>query len=199
MVNVPHTWGPVGYKDIDSINYWNEMIKRFPNDRSMLDKALKALRNGGRDNARTAMQWNASENAGFTTGTPWIRAHDNCREINVEAAQKDPSSIQCLPFLAEMLKFRKQHSDVFIEGGFEIYDQANPDIFTFVKTVRGEPHAAVVLNFSDKEQKDPILQNLKHKKLVLLLRMVMGKGICLELGRELCTSYHLIIGAQKNQ
>lgn len=178
MVNVPDTWGPEEYKDIDSINYWNEMNKKYPNNKEMLEKPLKALRNGGRDNARTPMQWNASRHAGFTSGTPWMRAHDNFAEVNVEAAQQDPNSIY--HFWQKMLKIRKAHSDVFIEGGYEVYDIGNPDTFTFVKTVGGKPRALVVLNFSETEQKDPIPQSMKDQKLRLLI--TNGDGSVQSLG-----------------
>jgi oligo-1,6-glucosidase len=174
MVNVPDSWGPEEYKDIDSINYWNEMSRTYPDNKEILDKALKALKNGGRDNARTAMQWNASKHAGFTTGTPWMRAHENYAEVNVEAAQKDPDSIY--HFWQKMLEVRKKHSDVFIEGGYEIFDKDNPDKFTYTKTVNGEPHALIVLNFSVKEQSDLIPQSLKNKKLDLLVTNGERKG-----------------------
>ena len=54
---------------------------------------LAALRTMGRDNARTPMQWDASEHAGFTTGTPWIAVNPNHAEINAEAQRADPDSV----------------------------------------------------------------------------------------------------------
>ena len=174
MVNVPDSWSPEEYKDIDSIKYWNEMMKKFPSDKQILDKALNALKNGGRDNARTPMQWNASQHAGFTTGTatPWMRAHDNYPEVNVEAALKDQDSIY--HFWQQVLKVRKEHSEVFIEGGYEVYDKANPDTSTIVKTIDGEPRALLVLNFSDKEQSDPIPEGWSD--LNLLITNADGNG-----------------------
>lgn len=103
-----------------------------------------------------------------------MRAHDNYTDINVKAAQQDPNSIY--HFWQEMLKIRKAHSEVFIEGGYEVYDIDNPDTFTFVKTVGEEPRALVVLNFSEKEQKDPIPQSIKDKKLELLVTNNSGSG-----------------------
>ena len=120
------------------------MNKRYPNDKTMLDKALKSLRNGGRDNTRTPMQWNASKHAGFTTGTPWMRAHDSYPEVNGEAALGDENSIY--HFWLKVLNLRKANSDVFIEGTYEVSDRSNPDTFVFVKTADGEPRALVVLN-----------------------------------------------------
>ncbi|KAF7512787.1 hypothetical protein GJ744_000354 [Endocarpon pusillum] len=67
------------------------------------------------------MQWNASKHAGFTSGT---RGCDNYPEVNVEAAQRDPDSIY--HFWQNVLNLRKEHSDVFIEGGYEMYDLEIP-------------------------------------------------------------------------
>lgn len=175
MVNVPDSWGAEEYKDIDSMNYWKEMNKKYPNDKQMLDKALKALHRGGRDNARTPMQWNSSKHAGFTTdaATPWMRAHDNYPELNVEAALKDPNSVYHV--WQKILQLRKKQPEVFIQGGFEVCDRENPDSFTFVKTVDGQPRALVVLNFSDKEQADPVPESLKDRKLEMLITTGDGK------------------------
>ena len=57
------------------------------------EAVLADLRRAGRDNARTPMQWDAGEHAGFTTGTPWLAVNPNHREINAEAARADPASV----------------------------------------------------------------------------------------------------------
>ena len=54
---------------------------------------LAGLRTMGRDNARTPMQWDAGEHAGFTSGEPWIPVNPNFTEINAEAARTDPDSV----------------------------------------------------------------------------------------------------------
>lgn len=174
MVNVPDTWGPDEFKDIDTIRYWNEMNKKYPNDKAMLEKALHTLKLWGRDSSRTPMQWNASKHAGFTAGTPWMRVHDNYPEINVEAAQQDEESIY--HFWQRMLQIRKEYTNVFVEGGYEVFDKDDPDTFTFVKMVEGGPRALVVLNFSGKEQLNPIPEGLKENVLNLLVTNGDGKG-----------------------
>ncbi len=154
-------------KDVDSINYWNEMNKNCPNHEKMLRKALSALSNRGRDNARNTMQWNTWRHAGFTIGTPWMRAHDNYPEVKVEAAQRDANSIY--RFWRNMFKVRKEHSGIFIEDGYKVYDLDDPYTFTFTKTTNRASRALVMLNFSHKEQQDPIPQSLKNKKSDLLI------------------------------
>ena len=67
--------------------------------------AWNGIRKKGRDNARTPMQWDASANAGFTAGTPWIDVNPNYRQINVREAQADPDSI--LHFYRKLLALRQ--------------------------------------------------------------------------------------------
>ena len=69
------------------------------------DAALKAVNRVSRDNARTPFQWNASENAGFTTGTPWLKVNCNYTEINLEDQKKDPDSVY--QYYRRLLALRK--------------------------------------------------------------------------------------------
>ena len=58
-----------------------------------MPEVLRSLAVKSRDNARTTVQWDASPQAGFTTGTPWLPVNANHTEINAEAARKDPDSV----------------------------------------------------------------------------------------------------------
>ena len=62
-----------------------------------LDKLLAAANANGRDNARTPMQWDATENAGFSAGTPWLKVNPNYPDVNVEKAPRKPPAISCTP------------------------------------------------------------------------------------------------------
>ena len=89
-------WNTVDeYNDINTIDQYHTA-----RDAGLTDKeALEACSRLSRDNARTPMQWNTRENAGFTTGTPWLKVNDNYTEINVETQDTDPDStaqISCL-------------------------------------------------------------------------------------------------------
>ena len=78
-------------RDIEAVNAYHEFVdekKQFTPDEMM-----RYIRKASRDNARTPMQWDATANAGFTTGTPWIAVNPNYRTINAEAALKDPDSV----------------------------------------------------------------------------------------------------------
>lgn len=77
------------YRDVESFNAYANLQKKGENEPLI----LKILAQKSRDNSRTPMQWNASENAGFSTGTPWIEVAENYREINVEQALADSHSV----------------------------------------------------------------------------------------------------------
>ena len=78
------------FRDIESINAFHELTgagKVAPDD------MMRYLNLRGRDNARTPMQWDDSENAGFTTGKPWFRLSDRYQEINVKKALEKNDSV----------------------------------------------------------------------------------------------------------
>ena len=77
------------FRDIESLNHYAEAIARG----AIPEHVLASMRPMSRDNARTPMQWDASEQAGFTTGTPWIAVNPNHAEINAQAARADPDSV----------------------------------------------------------------------------------------------------------
>ena len=77
------------YRDVESLNHF-----RILQDKGLTEEnAYQILQIHSRDNSRTPMQWDGSENAGFTTGTPWIEITDNHTYINAEAERKDQDSI----------------------------------------------------------------------------------------------------------
>lgn len=96
---------PDMYEDVQTrYNYAHSNLKKSPEQR------LHALWRSSRDSARTPMQWDSSENAGFTTGTPWFYVNENYKEINVAQQEADPDSI--LNFYRKAVKLRKSLSCV---------------------------------------------------------------------------------------
>ncbi|MGZ8648188.1 MAG: alpha-glucosidase [Solirubrobacteraceae bacterium] len=77
------------FRDIESLNYHAQALALGDPP----EHVMAGLRARGRDNARTPMQWDAAEHAGFTTGTPWLAVNPNHVEINAEAALADPDSV----------------------------------------------------------------------------------------------------------
>lgn len=125
------------------------MQKRDGSSLDVLGQIKKALRAVGRDNARTPMQWDDSDNAGFTSGKPWHRTNDSYKTINVAAQEKDPKSV--LAFWKSMIKLRKAYEDVFIYGDFKLLDYENPHTLTYLKSYHGQ-RALVVCNFTSDKQ-----------------------------------------------
>ena len=81
-------------------------------------EALEACTQMSRDNARTPMQWSARDNAGFTTGTPWLKVNSNYTELNVESQEKDADSV--LHFYRKLVALRKspEYRELFTYGEF---------------------------------------------------------------------------------
>lgn len=83
------------------------------------DAALKAVARRSRDNARTPMQWSDGKNAGFTTGTPWLRVNPNYTAINVEKEAQNPDSV--LNFYKKLIALRKdpEYKETVVYGALE--------------------------------------------------------------------------------
>jgi oligo-1,6-glucosidase len=109
------------------------------------DEYIKWLKHSSRDNSRTPMQWNTSQNAGFSTGEPWIEVNPNYREINVEESIADPNSV--LHFYKEMIRIRKANK-ALIYGHFKDLLPGHKSLFVYLRTM-GDQRFLVMLNFSD--------------------------------------------------
>ena len=113
-----------------------------------LDSVMEAIWARGRDNARTPMQWSAGENAGFTTGKPWLAVNPNHVEINAEAALADPDSV--FHYYRKLISLRKSHT-VFRDGSFTLLVPEDEYVFAYTRDTEKE-HLLVVCNFTAAEQ-----------------------------------------------
>lgn len=132
--------------DVESHNVWAMMGRlHFP-------KALrwKLMRLTSRDNARTPMQWDASDNAGFTSGTPWLGINGNYRRINVAAQEKDPFSVRS--YYKSMIELRSV-SETLRYGKFKLL-HATRHVVVYERSFEGK-HATVLLNFSGRRRRCP--------------------------------------------
>ena len=169
-------WGPEDLRDVDSLNAYNDVKDRYGNEPLWNKKAMKGLATVGRDNARLPVQWSGEANAGFTdsNATPWIRVHDDYKNVNVaEQLNREHSPLQ---FWQKMLKIRKQYQDLTILGDFELHDVFDQHTFTFVKKLKGagskgesEKELLVTCNFSNEEQPLDMPSRLKSRKSELLV------------------------------
>ncbi|MCD2253267.1 alpha,alpha-phosphotrehalase [Listeria marthii] len=91
------------YVDVETLNHFDILQKNGLSEQEVME----VIKERSRDNSRTPMQWDDSENAGFTTGTPWIKVADNANEINVQTAISDKSSI--FYFYQKLIALRKEY------------------------------------------------------------------------------------------
>ncbi len=109
-------------------------------------EALAACNRFSRDNARTPMQWDASEHAGFSSVRPWLPVHDDYTQVNVEAQQADADSP--LAWYRRLAALRSQREEL-LTGIYEELMTASEQVYAFRR--QGEGSVSVTLaNFSDK-------------------------------------------------
>ncbi|MBR2527964.1 MAG: alpha,alpha-phosphotrehalase [Blautia sp.] len=129
------------YRDVESTNYYRILLdKNLPQS-----EALEVLAQRSRDNGRTPMQWNAEEQAGFTSALPWLGIPENYRLINAEAEEKDPDSI--LNYYRSLVRLRKENP-IISEGGICFLDTGNDKVFAYERRFEGQI-LTVICSFSD--------------------------------------------------
>ena len=129
------------YRDIATRNRYRELVEEEGFDRQ---EVLELVHRKSRDNARTPMQWDATDNAGFTTGTPWIDVNPNYTAINAVQAVSDPDSI--FHYYRKLIELRKAHR-VIVDGRYELILEHDTAIYAFTRTLERE-RLLVVLNFT---------------------------------------------------
>ncbi len=102
----------------------------------------------GRDPVRTPMQWDTSDNAGFTKGRPWLPLEDVWKERNV--AMQDSQETSMLKLYRKLLKLRIEDT-VFLNGAYDDFDAQNNNVFAFTRSVEDDSRL-ILLNFTDQEQ-----------------------------------------------
>ncbi|MBN1043883.1 alpha-glucosidase [Clostridium botulinum] len=150
------------YKDIEIINAYNDLV--IKNGRSH-DEMMEGIHDRGRDNARTPMQWNSSVNAGFTTGTPWIKVNPNYNEINAESQINDKDSI--FNYYKELIKIRKDN-EIIVYGNYDLILEDSEEIYAYVRTLN-EEQLLVICNFSSNTSEFKLPNNIKSKYKKLLI------------------------------
>ena len=128
------------YVDIEIHNLYRERLAEGYSE----DEVMTSIWARGRDNARTPMQWTAGENAGFTTGKPWLPVNPNHVSINAEAALADPDSV--FYHYQKLIALRKEYG-VFRDGAFTLLCPEDEKLFAYTRDLEGA-HLLVVCNFS---------------------------------------------------
>ena len=125
------------------------------------DRALKAVNRISRDNARTPYQWDASANAGFTTGTPWLKVNYNYKKINLESQKNDPDSVY--QYYRRLLALRKDpaYAETIVYGDFlPVFENQDRVMAYYRKSA--DQTLLVIGNYKTQQQTLTLPSKLKH-------------------------------------
>ena len=148
------------FDDVATIYNYKERIENGMSE----EEALALVKATTRDNSRTPMQWNSTDNGGFTTGMPWMKVNKNYKKINVEDELKDDDSI--LNFYKDMIKIRKENRTL-IYGKYKLVLKDDDKIYAYTRTLNNEKYI-IITNISEENVKfDYDEEKLKYKDLLL--------------------------------
>lgn len=148
------------YRDIELLNFYKErMGKGYPEQ-----SVMESIYAKGRDNARTPMQWDTSDNAGFTQGEPWIKVNPNYKHIHAEESLSNPESI--FHYYRKLIQLRKDH-EVIVYGDYELIFPENPDVFAYTRTLN-DSTILVVCNFQGYTTELPLQEQLTGSNQLLI-------------------------------
>ena len=144
MTNYPFE-SPEDFRDIESINAYQEWCESGRVNHDIFWPCITFI---SRDNARTPVQWDDTENAGFTTGIPWIQVNPNYKEINAKKEMSDPDSV--FHYYRKLIALRKEY-DLIVYGKYEMLFEDDENLFVYTREMKGEK-LLTVCNFTEKEQ-----------------------------------------------
>ena len=150
------------YRDVETLSYYNILKKQGIST----EEIMKILNLKSRDNSRTPMQWDKTENAGFTTGTPWIPVSESYESINAENSLNNKDSI--FYYYKELINLRKKYN-VISKGSFNMILEENLKVMGYTR--KYENQLLIVLNnfygeSTKIELNDDLLEN-KHYKILI--------------------------------
>ncbi|MGT2757339.1 alpha,alpha-phosphotrehalase [Streptococcus ovuberis] len=123
------------YVDVESLNNYDLLLEQG----HLPEQAFKIIQTKSRDNSRTPMQWDATENAGFSTGRPWLKPGKSYPRINVATAKSD----NIFKFYQELIRLRKE-MPLIAEGSYRAAYQDHPEVYAFERHYQGQ--TLLVLN-----------------------------------------------------
>ncbi|POS86920.1 glycoside hydrolase [Erysiphe pulchra] len=148
MINIPKERDISEYRDIETLNAWNDMMRDYPDDKELHRITMEEIQKKSRDNARTPMQWDKSKFAGFSTKTPWQRENESYLTINAASQVGVKDSV--FEHWASLLRLRKKYVDLLIYGDFEMVDNENEDVFAYLRKFENQK-VLIVANFRSQE------------------------------------------------
>lgn len=135
-------------------------------------KALEMSAPVSRDNARSPYQWNAQENAGFTSGKPWLKVNPSYKEINLEADRASEKSV--FAYYQALINMRADCPAV-IDGDLKFYMEDSDSVIAYTRSCARE-RLLVIANFSDEETDFTLPNELESLKFDILLTNYKGRS-----------------------
>lgn len=150
------------YRDIETLN----AFKEFNSNKNLSkEEMMKGIHQRSRDNARTPMQWTNEENAGFTTGSPWIKVNPNYKEINVKHSLANQDSL--FYYYQKLIKLRREHLIVTYGTYTPLMEDSN-QIFAYERHLNNEK-LIVICNFTENECEFISDNKIKYQNRKLLI------------------------------
>ncbi|MFT9082780.1 MAG: alpha-glucosidase [Leuconostoc pseudomesenteroides] len=145
MTNVD--WSSISqYQDIDTLNAYQDLV--VEQQRVSPEQMMTYIHHSSRDNARTPMQWDDSNQAGFTKGKPWLAVNSNYETINVAQALADQQSI--FYFYKKIIALRQQ-MPLITNGHYQVLDMADSEVYAY-KRIGVDSELLVISNFTNQTQ-----------------------------------------------
>ena len=150
-------------EDLESLNAWRDLVE----ERKIFSKEhmMEAIRRKGRDNARSPMQWNNTDHAGFTSGTPWLKVNTNYTEINAEDQLKDEDSV--FHYYRKLISLRRE-LPVMVYGKTSLLFRDHAEIFAWERNL-GDERLIVVNNFTENTVTIDLRQAIAREEFTLYL------------------------------
>ncbi len=146
--------------DIEEINAYTQYVTEH--GVVSAEEMLKCFDAVARDNARTPMQWDDSDNAGFTTGKPWFAVNPNYSKINVKAAVSDPDSVY--NYYRKLIRLRHEN-EIIVYGSFRPLMTDSETVYAYERELDGKI-LTVACNWTEDEQPCPLFDAKKGKELI---------------------------------
>ena len=150
-----------GFVDKPTFAIYDRLIAEGKTDA----QALEQINRERREHSRTPMQWDASENAGFSEAQPWIRVNANYKKINVENALADSDSV--FYYYQKLIALRHE-LPIITDGVYELLDAENEKIYAYLR--KGEKESLIVLcNFTDETVEYEVDESVKAERSELVI------------------------------
>lgn len=149
------------YRDIEILNAYHDLVTT----RHLLshEEMMRGIHSKGRDNARTPMQWNDQPQAGFTTGTSWIKVNPNYVDINAKKALANTHSI--FYYYQKLIALRKSY-DIIIDGDYQLLLPDDEHLFVY-KRCLDKQELLVICNFTDQPQTVCLNEEMENSTLLI--------------------------------